>query len=75
MNKLRSKVALVLVAGALSVSTGALGAHAKPGKGKHGPCEHGKHKGNKHCKVISPTPSSSASSTEAPVPVPTATAT
>jgi len=74
MNKLRSKVALVFVAGALSLSVGALGAQAKPGKGKHGPCEHGKHRGNKHCKVVSPSPSSSATTTEAPTPVPTETA-
>ncbi|HEY7875779.1 MAG TPA: hypothetical protein VIG64_11730 [Actinomycetota bacterium] len=75
MDKVRSKVALVFVAGALVASMGALGAEAKPGKGKHGPCEHGRHKGNKHCKVASPVPSSSASSTEAPTPVPSATAT
>ena len=74
MNKFRSKVALVFVAGALSLSVGALGAQAKPGKGKHGPCERGKHRGNKHCKVVSPSPSTSASTTEAPAPVPTETA-
>lgn len=74
MNKLRSKVALALVAGALGLSVGALGAQAKPGKGKHGPCERGKHRGNKHCKVVSPSPSSSATTTEAPSPVPTETA-
>ena len=73
MNKLRSKIALALVAGALGLSVGALGAQAKPGKGKHGPCERGKHRGNKHCRVVSPSPSSSVT-TEAPSPVPTETA-
>jgi hypothetical protein len=75
MSKIRSKVALVFVAGAMAVSMGALGAQAKPGKGKHGPCEHGKHKGNKHCQVVSPAPSSSATPTEVPTPAPTETAT
>jgi hypothetical protein len=63
MNKVRSKVAVVFVAGALAASMGAVTAEAKPGKGKHCPCERGKHKGNKHCKVPSPTPSSSATTT------------
>jgi hypothetical protein len=74
MSKFRSKAALAIVACALSITVGALGAHAKPGKGKHGPCERGKHRGNKHCKVVSPSPSSSATTTEAPSPVPTETA-
>jgi hypothetical protein len=73
MSRFRSKIALGLVAGALSLTMGALGAQAKPGKGKHGPCERGKHRGNKHCKVVSPSPSSPAT-TEAPSPVPTETA-
>ncbi|MEA2476475.1 MAG: hypothetical protein QOF16_793 [Actinomycetota bacterium] len=68
---LRNKVALTVVALAATATIGGLGAaSANPGHGKHGPCEHGRHRHNPHCVTTSPTATPTATSTEGSTPSP-----
>jgi hypothetical protein len=79
MERLRARTAAITVSIFAAAALAGLGvANATPGHGRHGPCEHGRHVGNPHCRSVapssSPSPSASSSDTSSPTPDATPTA-